>query len=62
MGLINFKDAIQIVDFYRAMEHAGLVLVALPGSKTHPDYKRRCGEWAKRLLQNGGAKVDFRDP
>ena len=57
MGLINFKDAIQIVDFYHAMEHAGIVLVALLGSKTHPDYKRRRGEWAKRLAQEWGAKA-----
>lgn len=53
LGLINFKDALQIVDFYHAMEHAGKVLVALLGNKDHPDYKRRRGEWAKRLLKNG---------
>jgi len=53
LGLINFKDAIQIVDFYHALEHAGKVLVALLGSKEHPDYKRRRGHWAKRLLKNG---------
>jgi hypothetical protein len=53
LGLINFKDATQIVDFYHAMEHAGKVLVALLGNKDHPDYKRRCGRWAKRLLKNG---------
>ena len=53
LGLINFKDAIQIVDFYHAMEHAGKVLVALLGSKEHSDYKRRHGEWAKRLLKDG---------
>lgn len=53
MGWINFKDAIQIVDFYHAMEHAGLVLVALLGSKQHPDYERRRRQWAKRLLRNG---------
>ena len=53
LGLMNFKDAIQIVDFYHAMEHAGMVLVALLGSKEHPDYKRRCGAWAKRLLKDG---------
>jgi hypothetical protein len=53
MGLISFKDAIQIVDFYHAMEHAGRVLLALLGSKEHPDYKRRRGQWAKRLLNNG---------
>jgi len=53
LGLINFKDALQIVDFYHALDHAGDVLVALLGSKDHPDYKRRRGEWAKRLLKNG---------
>jgi len=53
LGLINFKDAIQIVDFYHALDHAGDVLVVLLGSKDHPDYKRRRGEWAKRLLKNG---------
>jgi hypothetical protein len=53
LGLINFKDAIQIVDFYHALEHAGKVLVALLGSKEHPDYTRRRGHWAKRLLKNG---------
>jgi hypothetical protein len=53
LGLINFKDALQIVDFYHALEHVGKVLVALLGSKEHPDYKRRRGRWAKRLLRNG---------
>jgi hypothetical protein len=57
MGLISFKDAIQIVDFYHALEHAGGVLVALLGSKEHPDYQRRRGEWAKRLLRNGVQKL-----
>jgi hypothetical protein len=53
MGRIFFKDATQIVDFYHAMEHAGRVVVALLGSKTHPDYERRRRQWAKRLLKNG---------
>ena len=57
MGRINFKDAIQIVDFYHAMEHAGLVLAALPGGKAHPDYKHRLRKWAKRLLRNGVANL-----
>jgi hypothetical protein len=51
MGKLNFKDGIQIVDFYHAMEHAGLVLVALLG-KDHPEYKRRLRRWAKRLLKD----------
>ena len=31
MGRLNFKDSLQIVDFYHAMEHAGQVLEALLG-------------------------------
>lgn len=51
MATLNFKDCIQIVDFYHAMEHAGLVLEALIG-KAHPDYKSRLHTWAKRLLKD----------
>lgn len=52
MGRDCFKDAIQIVDFFHAMEHAGAVMEALIG-KDHPDYKARVRRWAKRLLRNG---------
>jgi hypothetical protein len=51
MGKLNFKDCVQIVDFYHALEHAGLVLVALLG-KDHPDYERRLHHWAKKLLKD----------
>lgn len=51
MGKLNFKDCIQIVDFYHAMEHAGLVLEALLG-KGHAHYKKRLRRWAKRLLKD----------
>jgi len=51
MGKLNFKDCVQIVDFYHAMEHAGRVLAALLG-KSHPDYKKRQRRWAKRLLKD----------
>jgi hypothetical protein len=51
MGKDCFKDCVQIVDFYHAMEHAGRVLEALIG-KTHPDYKKRLRRWAKRLLKD----------
>lgn len=51
MGNQNFKDCVQIVDFYHAMEHAGLVLAALIG-KDHPEYKRRLRRWAKKLLKD----------
>jgi hypothetical protein len=52
MGRLCFRGATQIVDFYHALEHAGRVLVALLGSKEHPDYKKRLGHWAKRLLND----------
>ena len=52
MGQLCFANAIQIVDFYHALEHAGKVLVALLGSKEHPDYKRRLGYWARQLLKD----------
>ena len=51
MGKLCFKDSVQIVDFYHAVEHAGKVLEALLG-KAHPDYKKRVGRWAKRLLKD----------
>ena len=51
MGKQNFKGCVQIVDFFHAMEHAGLVLEALLG-KDHPDYKHRLRRWAKRLLKD----------
>ena len=52
MGRLCFPSAIQIVDFYHALEHAGKVLVALLGSKEHPDYQTRLGGWARRLLKD----------
>ena len=39
MGRLCFPTALQIVDFYHAMEHARKVLQALLGSKEHPDYQ-----------------------
>jgi hypothetical protein len=53
MGKDCFKDSVQIVDFYHAVEHAGHVLTALIG-KDHPDYKARQRRWAKRLLKDKG--------
>ena len=51
MGRDCFKEAVQIVDFYHAVEHAGQVLAALIG-KGHPDYKKLQRRWAKRLLKD----------
>ena len=57
MGRLCFSTAIQIVDFYHALEHAGKVLVALLGSKEHPDYKSRLRRWAKQLLKDHVEKL-----
>ncbi len=51
LGKQNFKDCVQIVDFYHALEHAGQVLDELIG-KEHPDYKAQLRRWAKRLLKD----------
>jgi len=51
MGKQCFKDCVQIVDFYHAMEHASSVLAALLG-KDHPDYKTRLRRWAKQMLKD----------
>ena len=51
MGQLNFKDSVQIVDFYHAMEHAGKVLVALHGPN-HPEHKKKLRRWAKKLLKD----------
>ena len=53
MGHLNFKDAIQIVDFYHGADHAGEVVEALLGSKEHPEYKARRSRWVRRLQGNG---------
>ena len=52
MGRLCFPTALQIVDFYHTLEHAGQVLVALLGNKDHPDYQKRLGRWARRLLND----------
>jgi hypothetical protein len=51
LARLNFGGCTQIVDFYHAMEHAGLVLEALLG-KQHPEQKFRLAQWARRLLKN----------
>ena len=57
MGRLCFPTALQIVDFYHALEHAGQVLEALLGSKEHPDYKVRLGRWARQLLADKVKKL-----
>jgi hypothetical protein len=51
MGKDCFKDAVQIVDFFHGLEHAGLVLDAQFG-KHHPERNARLHRWAKRLLKD----------
>jgi hypothetical protein len=51
MGKDCFKDSVQIVDFYHAMEHAGRVLETQWG-KNHPEHKTRQRRWAKRMLKD----------
>jgi len=57
MGRACFRTALQIVDFYHALEHAGQVLVALLGRKEHPDYAPRLRRWAKELLKDKVEKL-----
>lgn len=57
MGRDCFRNAIQIVDFYHALEHAGRVLVALLGHKEHPNFKPRLRHWAKQLLKDRVEKL-----
>jgi hypothetical protein len=54
MGLSCFPKAIQVVDFFHAMEHAGEVLAALHGPlpADSPEHKKRLRFWAKDLLKN----------
>jgi len=52
MGRLCFATAIQIVDFYHALEHAGDVLEALLGGKNHPHYKERLEFWKQELLKD----------
>ena len=52
MGRLCFPNALPIVDFYHAMEHARKVLVALLGSKEHPEFKKRLHRWARQLLRD----------
>ena len=51
MGRLCFKDCVQIVDFFHALEPAGHGLDAWIG-KSHPDYNKRLRRWAKRLLKD----------
>jgi hypothetical protein len=62
MGRLCFPTAIQIVDFYHALEHAGRVLEALLGSKEHADYQKRLRRWAKQLLKDRVGQLIVQTP
>lgn len=51
MGRLGFLDAVQIVDFYQAMDHGGQVLQALLGGKEHPEYTPQLRRWAQTSAQ-----------
>lgn len=51
MARFAFPGCTQIVDFYHAVQHAGLVLDVLLG-KAHADYRSRLHRWAERLLHD----------
>ncbi len=53
MGRSCFAGAVQVVDFYHALEHAGAVVATLLDNKEHPAYRRRLRHWAKRRRQDG---------
>ena len=50
-GRINFPDALQIVDFYHAMDHLKKLWEALRG-KDHPDFKKQYGRWTRMFLKD----------
>jgi hypothetical protein len=56
MGRDCFKDSVQIVDYYHALEHAGKVIEAQLG-KNHPEHATRQRRWAKRLLKDKVASL-----
>jgi hypothetical protein len=56
MGRDCFKDSVQIVDYYHALEHAGKVIEAQLG-KNHPEHAARQRRWAKRLLKDKVASL-----
>ncbi len=52
MGHDCFPKSTQIVDYFHAMEHVSTALIALLGSKAHPEYDQRYTQWAEELLDD----------
>lgn len=55
-GRINFPDAVEILDFYHASEHAGQLAQALRGPGT-PEAKELQGSWCHRMKQQSARPV-----
>jgi len=56
LGKDYFPDAVQIVDFYHAMEHLQIVLEIL-WDKAHPHFQKPRRRWIKLLLNDGVAQI-----
>jgi Uncharacterised protein family (UPF0236) len=53
---INFPDAVEILDFYHASEHVGLLSAALFGAGT-PKAKERQGRWCHQMKEQSAQLV-----
>lgn len=57
LGLDYFPDAVQIVDFYHAMEHLQTLIEILRGKEDVPGNERRRHHWKKLLLNDGLQRI-----
>jgi len=57
LGLDYFPDAVQIVDFYHAVEHLQTLIEALWGRQDAARNKRRLHHWKKLLANNGLGRI-----
>jgi Uncharacterised protein family (UPF0236) len=56
LGKDYFPGAVQIVDFYHALEHLQIVLEIL-WNKAHPHFQKKRRRWIKLLLNDGVAQI-----
>lgn len=57
LGRDYFADAVQIVDFYHAMEHLEILIEALMGSGDQTAIERRRRHWKKLLAHDGVERI-----
>lgn len=57
LGHDYFPDAVQIVDFYHAMEHVQLLMTTLWGKGDEARNKRRSHYWKKLLAHDGVERI-----